>query len=85
MSKLQRFSFYTTWWAVPILSADMLEGLLRQTSTVQGEVVQRGAEQEVVVQWGTEQGVVEVHTYVEGVPDSNIEVFGPWIAAWDRL
>ncbi len=83
----------------------MLEGLLCQTSTVQGEVVQRGAEQgvvvqwgtekgvvaqrgaeqEVVVQWGTEQGVVEVHTYVEGVPDSNIEVFGPWIAAWDRL
>ena len=124
----------------------MLEGLLRQTNTVQGVVVQWGIEQEVVVQWGTEQGVVvqwgteqgvvlqedkglgvaecmrlgvaegrmwdrglgvaegrtcdtggrhivqsgrqplvEAHTYVEGGADSNIEVFGPWIAAWDRL
>ena len=44
--------------AVPILSSDMLEGLLRQTSMVQGEVVQWSTEQEVVVQWSTEQVVV---------------------------
>ncbi len=117
------------WWAVPILSSDMLEGLLQHTNMVQREVVQWGTEQEVVVQWGTEQVVVvlqedkgpgvaegrmwdrglgvaegrtcdtggrhivqsgrqplvEAHTYVEGGADSNIEVFGPWIAAWDRL
>ena len=45
------FYFLLVWWAVPILSSDMLEGLLHQTSMVQGEVVQWGAEQEVVVQW----------------------------------
>ncbi len=45
------FYFLLVWWAVPILSSDMLEGLLHQTSMVQGEVVQWGTEQEVVVQW----------------------------------
>ncbi len=37
--------------SLPILSSDMLEGLLHQKSIVQGEVVQWGTEQEVVVQW----------------------------------
>ena len=37
-----------------------------------------------IVQSGREP-LVEVHAYFEGVPDSNIGVFGPWIAAWDRL
>ncbi len=40
--------------------------------------------QHIVVQSGR-QLLVEVHKHVEGGPDSNIEVFGPWIAAWGRL
>ena len=64
------------WWAVPILSSDMLEGLLQHTNMVQREVVQWGTEQEVVVQWGTEQVVVVLQ-----------EDKGPGVAegrTWDR-
>ncbi len=47
-----------------MLSPDMLEGLLRQTSTMQGTehqgvVVQGGTEQEVVLLWGKGLGVAE--------------------------
>ena len=81
--------------AAPILSSDMLEGLLRQPSTEQGTgqgvVVQRGRIQsegtgtrdQHIVQLGRGK-LVEVHTYLEGGPDSCIGDFGPWIA-WDRL
>ena len=53
-------------WAVPILSSDMLEGLLRHTSTVQRVVVLQ-ENKGLGVSEGTGLGVVEGRTWERGL------------------
>ncbi len=67
LSQCYSFDILLARWVVPILSSDMLEGILRHTNMVKGVVVQWGIEQVVValqedeglgVAESTRQGVV---------------------------